>query len=91
MKALIAIACTAVIAAVGYYFWGEFSDARARSAAQSAHEADLAQLTAFAQAAPGDNARISEYCSAVAGSLKYGIGGQRRETANRLCVRLGFR
>lgn len=32
MKALVAITCIAVLAAVGYYFWAEYSDAKAQAA-----------------------------------------------------------
>lgn len=28
MRALVAVTCVAVLAAVGYYFWGEYEDAR---------------------------------------------------------------
>lgn len=32
MKALVAATCVALLAAVGYYFWGEYTEAQSRNA-----------------------------------------------------------
>lgn len=34
MRALVAVTCIAVLGAIGYYFWNEYSEARERSEAQ---------------------------------------------------------
>lgn len=40
LKALIAVACVAIIAAVGYYFWSEYQ--RTLAAEDAAHERSVA-------------------------------------------------
>ena len=66
MRFLVGAACVAVIAFVGYYFWGEYQQSQAASrAAQARNKANLEQLTK--QRHQECDARVSDLKSWVSG------------------------
>lgn len=65
MKALVAATCVAVLAAVGYYFVGEIRAHSAKSERLERIEGARAELFKFANAAPGDDDKVKQYCSYI--------------------------
>ena len=65
MKALIATACIAVIAAVGYYFWGEWQSARERAYRAAELEGARNELFEFAKAKPHETEKVRVWCRAA--------------------------
>ena len=75
MRALVAVTCIAVLAAVGYYFWGEYSDAQKvarlqemKSAAEKAHLERLSSedykkcRNSLNSSALGEAKRLRDWC-----------------------------
>lgn len=75
MKALVAVTCIAVLAAVGYYFWSEYSDAqtavRLQEMKDAAEEANRAYLESddykkcrqsLNSSALGEAKRLRDWC-----------------------------
>lgn len=77
MKALIAAACVAVILAVGYYFWGEYShhaeQAAANAAANTAMEAKRAALFTLANAGKSEDDMVRAWCKLAKMRIDGGI------------------
>lgn len=68
MKALIAAACIAIIAAVGFYFWGEFATWRAANQRQANENEARAELFKLANVTPGSPdaiPRMQAWCKAI--------------------------
>jgi len=62
MKALIAAACIAVLAFVGYYFWGEYSKYEARQEAMRQTENLRKGLFTLAKAEDGNVLKVRHFC-----------------------------
>ncbi|GHC61485.1 hypothetical protein [Limoniibacter endophyticus] len=96
MKALVASACIAVIAFVGYYFWGEY-EARARQvarveAATARNKADRDEIFELANANPGETDMASAWCRLTVMRLDGGKLAGNREAARLVtnCMRFGL-
>lgn len=66
MKALVAAACIAIIAAVGYYFWQEHQRslvARGIAAASARREAAVKALFDAAGARPFEASKVRKFCA----------------------------
>lgn len=103
MKTLVAITCLAVLAAVGYFFWGEYqaaADAKLRAEAAKAvrelrAEADRRareEIFRLAYAEPDEEDMASGWCKLTAtraedGHLK---GNKEAERIVQNCKRLGL-
>lgn len=90
MKVLVAAACIAILAFVGYFFWGEYSARRAldeaRVAAAAREAADREALFTLASADPGEDDMVRGWCKLAEMRLS-GIwkGNQTIERAVRNC------
>ncbi|PWJ73826.1 hypothetical protein C7441_1259 [Pseudaminobacter salicylatoxidans] len=76
MKALVAAACIAVLAFVGYYFLGEYSDYSARQASASAAAAKMEdareEIFKLAEADPHEPKVAASWCRLTAMRLNGG-------------------
>jgi len=67
MKALVAAACIAVLAFVGYYFWGEYERARVAAAYAESVENSRKEIFSLAAKSVGlnDEQRARSYCDVL--------------------------
>lgn len=65
MKALVTATCVAVLAAVGVYLWGQFSERQQSRAALTHDEGVRKELFEFAKALPGDDEKVRSFCTRV--------------------------
>lgn len=65
MRALVAVTCIAVLAAVGYYFWGEYSEAQAKYERQAKINEAMSWLYALSKAEKGDVERVKQFCNSI--------------------------
>ena len=63
MKALFAATCVALLAVVGYYFAGEYAQARANAEARAKTEDAMNLLYRISGAPEGDTARLAQFCT----------------------------
>ncbi|ESY03414.1 hypothetical protein X753_20200 [Mesorhizobium sp. LNJC399B00] len=70
MQGLIAAACIAVIAGVGYYVWGEFSSYRARVAEEAEVESVRAELFDLAEAKSYEPEKVRMMCARLREKLE---------------------
>src|SRR5690606_16338811 len=63
VTALCAATCVAVLAAVGYFFYGEYAEAKARAAETARLEDVRKELFALAEAGAGEVDKVRKYCS----------------------------
>jgi Tfp pilus assembly protein PilE len=85
MRALIVVTCVTVIAAVGYYAWGEYSDFRAAAKAATAENAARAELFEAAQAAPGETQKVRDFCKVADTMYDDGKGSEGMQILIRNC------
>lgn len=94
LKRVVAMAAVAVIAAVGYYFWSEYSAYRARQDAELTTERARAELFEQAEAGPGDAASVRVWCKIVSDRLDTGgysaSGAEARRRLVSNCRALGY-
>lgn len=91
MKALIAAACLAVIAAVGYYFWGEFAEWRSASADQAAARQEIYRLAGVQPGTRDEMGRVIRWCKAIDEKLSdNGFTGEATSTARRVVQNCRF-
>lgn len=93
MKALIAAACIAVLAFVGYYFWGEYE--RARAAATYAESVEDSRREIFSLAAKSvglnDEQRARNYCDVLSRiNQNNSDKSSERERVLNICRSFGF-
>jgi len=65
MKALVAVTCIAVLAAVGFFFWGEYSEHRANSVERANKDAALQEMFSIANAEPNDTEKVRRMCQNI--------------------------
>lgn len=90
LKGLVAAACIAVLAAVGYYFWAEYSAAQDRAIRASNLAAIRAQVFKDAEAAPGDFLKVERHCSFVRDNRDSNLFGDYAKIASSRCQAAGF-
>ncbi len=73
-RSLVAAAAIAIIAVVGYYFWGEYQQSSRRAEAEKRIEGVRAELFDLAKAEPSETNKVTEFCKNIetllASSLK---------------------
>jgi len=79
VKALIAAACVAVIAAVGYYFWGEWQGRQARLQQQEFAERRGKCLNALDSITMDENEVVVANCLAFGGLEEADLEATRRK------------
>lgn len=88
MRALIAAACVAIIAAVGYFFFGEWQEAQRSAKIARSIEAARAELVGIVGSS--SPAHLQTFCEGNAGVIK-AIGGSRDDKRiERNCHLLGY-
>lgn len=69
MKALIATSCVAtcvaVLAMTGYFFYGEYAEARAQTERQARVDDAMLWLYTLSEAEKGDTSRVAQFCDNV--------------------------
>lgn len=91
LKWLVGAACVAVVCAVGYFFWGEFREARLRAEIADRRERVRAELFDLAKAEKHDVQRVSDWCKSLDGSLDTSLAGnEMAKTLARNCRALGY-
>lgn len=65
MKALVVVTCVAVLAAVGYYFWGEYGSFRAKSDREARADGARKELFELAQAGEYERDKVVSFCNGV--------------------------
>lgn len=92
MRILIGATCIAVLAAVGYYFWGEWQTSARSAQIEQSREGARAELFRLAGAEPGDSASVRGFCKLMA-DKRYRDNDNSEFTATlvRNCSALGYR
>lgn len=90
MKALIAATCVAILATVGYYFWGEYSEAKAQRERDAEIAVVRAQVFEDARASPGDYAKARQHCDFVRKNRDSQLFGDYAKIASSRCILAGF-
>jgi len=89
MKALVAAACIAILAVVGYFFYGEAQQAAERAAHQDRVEEARRELFRLTIAKPHELQYVISYCESLAsGGLRNKTAGQRQTIAT--CQLAGY-
>ncbi len=84
MKALLATTCLAVLAAVGYYFYGQWREIDAAREANARIEAARSALFDYADAQAGEHEKVKQYCLVVDDILKSGRHPENRDFFTRM-------
>jgi hypothetical protein len=90
MKALIATTCVALLAAVGYFFYGEYAEAQARTERAAERAALLREVYSDARAEPGEAAKVMKHCDFVRDSVSSKTIGDYAKVASARCSAAGF-
>lgn len=90
MKALVAVTCIAVLAAVGYYFWNEWTIARAADQRSAEITAARAALFEQAKADPHDVDKVVQHCAFVRDGRNSTLYGDYAKMASARCTAAGF-
>lgn len=72
-RLLVIVACMAIIAAVGYYFWGEYRASRARAEAVADERAAHAELFEYAKAKRSEPEKVARWCKNLAAKMERDI------------------
>jgi hypothetical protein len=79
-RAVIVAACVAVIAFVGYFFWGEFRRYRDEVNAQETDRAVRDELFSMAKAKRSEPEKVRAYCARAEHEV-YDLDGQLRDNS----------
>lgn len=91
LKGLIAAACVVVIAAGGYYLWGQYQYRAAANARAENINAARNELFRLAGAEKGDDAAVRRFCSGLDSRIKTDLKDNDMAPAVlRNCRALGF-